>query len=317
MVFITDAIKGILEKSTLEELRQFVNIVDQSSSWFLLSDYCFEDTHKISDTLTFSLLLYHDKIDNIKEYIRAFQPKDIKKTTDASLGFIQYLNCPVIYHFSFILRKSDKFLSKCLTNKIMEEYIEKLTRDIDTWKNDNPETEEYYQSVKRRIRSFQESIKAKSFNWKLMRKIMINSCIASIILYEITELNKPISIIWISDRDGIVEKFDGISLDLAFSNFIYAYMNENNSGQSINLSFLPKIYFLTSKHGTIDDYEELVRIPDFIAGTVAELNGMDYEFRHKKYYSVFYDSIVNARNHSIIAIDDKKDDFYIRRIKYV
>jgi hypothetical protein len=316
MFFITYAIKEIIEKSTLEELKQFLKIVDKSTTWYLVSDYCFDDDNKISDTVTFSLILNHDKIENIKEYIKTFQPKDIKNSNDVKDGFLKYVLSPVVFNFSFVLKKSDNYFSNSLSNEIIENFIERLEYDIEKWIKDNPTTEDYFKKYKKRINLYKEGKKSKSFNWKLMRKILIISSIASVIFYEIIKINKPLGICWISDRDAMVEKFDGISLDLACSNYLYLFLGDSSNAPFVDLAFLPKVNFLTSKKDTIDDFEELVRIPDFLAGTIAELKGTDYNFRHKKYYPVFFEAIVNAKNHSIIAVDDNKDDFYTRRMKY-
>lgn len=317
MVFITEAIKGCIEKSTLSDFKEFLKIVDRSASWIFLSDFCFDDDHKKSNSMTFSVLLVHDKFENIKECIKKYQPKDIKKSSEASDGFLNYLNSPVIFHFSFIIRKNDNYFSKSLSNNNILIYMNEMQSAIKVFERDNPSTGDYFREVNKRISNFQESTKAKTFNWKLMRKIMITSCIVSIIFYELTLTNKPLSIKWLSDRDGIVEKFDSISLDIAFLNYIMLLTEDHKGKDYLDLSFIPQIGFLTSKANTIDDYEELVRIPDFIAGTIAELDGTSYSFKHNKYGDVFYNSIVNSRNHSIIAIDDIINDFYIRRIKYV
>lgn len=312
MTVLDKAIQDILEKSTLNELQEYLKVVDRSASWLLVSDYCFEDANKNSDTVTFSLILYHDKIENIKKYLAAFQPKDIKKSNQIGKGFLDYIISPVVYHFSFILNKDDNFFKNSLTKENIKTYFNLVLTLINKISKENPATAGYFEEFKKRINIFSEEMKAKSFNWKLTRKIMIISSLVSVIFFELTKLNKPISITWISDRDGIVEKFDGISLDISYIKYL-SFILEN---EQIDLSFLPKIRFLTSKKDTIDDYEELVRIPDFIAGTVAELKGNDFNFRHEKYYPVFFTAIVNSKNHSIIAMDDKKNDFYIRRMAY-
>jgi len=317
MTFITNAIKEALEKSTLNDFSKFLRIVDKSACWYLLSDYCFDDVKKISDSISFSVLLSHDRIDNIKEYIRSFQPKDIKSTNEPTDGFIKYLNSPVIFHFSFIFRKQDNYLLNCLDSKTISLYIDDLEKDIAVWIRDDPSASEYYVDVLKRIRLLRNEMMAKSFSWKLLRKIFITSCLSSLLIFELASINKPISISWISDRDGIVEKYQGIALDIAFCNCHYLFSEDQKDKEYFDLGLLPKVYFLTSKKNTIDDYEELVRIPDYIAGTVAELKGNDYEFTHGKYIPLFYEAIVNSENHSIIAIDNPNDDFYIRRIKYV
>jgi len=317
MVLIAETIKECIEKTTLLDFKDFLKVVDRSASWFLLSDFCFDDDKKQSNVLTFSVLLCHDKTENIKSYIRQFQPKDIKKSSEARDGFLRYLNSPVIFHFSFIIQKKDNYFSRSLNNDSINLYMNGLQSWIKVLEKDNLSTGIYLNEVSKRIKEFRESTKAKAFNWKLMRKILITSCIASIIFYELTRNNKPMSICWISDRDGIVEKYDSISLDIAFLNFLLLLANDCIGQQYLDLSFIPKIGFLTSKANSLDDYEELVRIPDFIAGTIAELDGTNYKFNHDKYEDIFYYSIVNSKNHSMIAMDDIENDFYIRRVKYV
>lgn len=315
MVHLAKAIRDTIEQSTIEELRKFVKIVGTSASWYLVSDYCFDDDTKVSDTVTFSLILNHDKLKNIKEQINAFQPCDIKSTSEVREEFLKYIASPVVYNFSFVLSKADKFLLKSLPNDQIENFIEHINSDIQNWISDNPEASEYINDFKKKINIFREQKKAKSFNWKLMRKIFIVSSIASVIIYEISNLNKAIAIKWVSDRDGIAEKFDSITIDLTFISYVYL-LSDFGSVPVIDLTFAPKLLFVTSKKGTEDDYDELVRIPDFIAGTVASIKNTNAEFNNFKYYPVYFGTVVNSYNHAIIAIDDKYNDFYIRRMLF-
>ena len=94
-------IKNCIDQSTQKDFVSWFKDFPAGASWYVISDYCFGDNTKSNDVVTFSVLLHHDTPDNIKEYIRAHAPKDIKKTRSPSEGFIQYLNAPVIFHFSF------------------------------------------------------------------------------------------------------------------------------------------------------------------------------------------------------------------------
>jgi hypothetical protein len=315
MVHIAKAIKETIEKTTLDELKDFVKIVDKSAAWYIVSDYCFDDETKVSDTVTFSLILNHDKLANLKEGIHALQPCDIKSTSEVREGFLKYIVSPVIYNFTFVLNKADKFLSNSLPNNEIEHFIEHINDDIQNWAIDNPIASKYIKEFKKRITLFREQKRSKAFSWKLMRKIFIISSIASVIIYEISKLDKPLAIKWVSDRDGIVEKFDSIAIDLAFACYVYL-LADFGAISVVDLTFMPNILFVTSKNGIEDNYDELVRIPDFIAGTMASVNKTDYDFNHSKYYPIFYGTIVNAKNHSVIAIDDKNQDIYTRRMKY-
>lgn len=315
MVHIAKAVKDTLEKSTLSELRDFVKIVDKSAIWYLVSDYCFDDKDKVSDTVTFSLIINHDKLTNIKEYIKTFQPCDIKSTSEVRAEFLKYVVSPVVYNFTFVLDKADKFLANSFPNDEVIHFMEFVDDNIQHWTLDNPLASKYIQDFKKRISIFREEKKAKTFNWKLMRKILIISSIASVIMYEVEKLNNAIAIKWVSDRDGIAERFDSIAFDLAFISYVLL-LSDFGSVPVVDLSSMPKLLFVTSKKGTDDDYDELVRIPDFIAGTVASIKDVNSEFKNIKYYPVYFGTIVNASNHTIIAIGDQNNDLYIRRMIY-
>lgn len=200
----------------------------------------------------------------------------------------------------------------------MESYLQGLLDMIPYWRMNSPGQEEYLDMMSKNVRILLQERQSKSFNWKLLRKIFLVASLAGVLVSELSIVLSATSVAWISDRDGIVEKYNNLALDLMFSNLLELHVpSVAEESTPVVMLDLPKLFFLTSKKDTVDDYEELVRLPDFLAGVVSELNGKDYNFRHGKYSKLFFDGIVDAPNHSIVAIDDIIGDFYIRRMKYV
>ena len=107
MLDICSVLKQTINQSTIKEFTSFISNYTHGATWHIISDYCFDDKNKENDAMTFSVLLNHDKIDNIKRTISELAPKDIKNTRTINEKFLNYINSRVFYHFTFLLRKED------------------------------------------------------------------------------------------------------------------------------------------------------------------------------------------------------------------
>ena len=123
MIEVATILKETINKSATEEFRRCVDNTPRGAAWYVVSDYCFDDNQKAADVATFSVLPSHDKIESIAEYIRTFAPKDLKASRFASHEFLQYVNLPIVFHFSFILRKQDDYLKGIMPLDRVREYL--------------------------------------------------------------------------------------------------------------------------------------------------------------------------------------------------
>lgn len=308
-----------LRKSSQVDAVEHLASIPFGANWFLFSDFCLEDDNKVSDTIVFSCFAYHAEIPVVNEFVKRVQPTDLKRTSTVNNEFLAYIGSPVFFHNSLILRKRDRFLRETLARGIMTQQLQDLCKLIDSWRENIAGHEVYFDNVGKKLAEILHKCNAKGFSWKLLRKIFIVSSMAAVLTQELSKVKGAPMVYWISDRDAIVEKFDGVVLDLMFV-FLCLLILENDHATQftpVRMLNVPKIYFNTSKKNTIDDFEGLIRVPDFIAGIVSELNGRDVDFRHTKYDKLFYDGLVDSPNHSIIAIDEEPGRLYIRRMKYV
>jgi len=307
-----------LRKSSQADAIKHLISIPFGANWFLVSDFCLEDDNKVSDAIVFSCFAYHAEIPAVKEFVKRIQPTDLKRTSTVNNEFLAYIGSPVFFHNSLLLRKRDRFLRETLSREIMAQQLQDLCKLIPSWKENSPGHEAYFDSVGKKLAEILHKCNAKGFSWKLLRKIFIVSSMAAVLTQELSKVKGAPMVFWISDRDAIVEKFDGVALDLMFAFLCLLSLDNDHAAQSTQVQMLnvPMVNFNTSKKNSIDDFEELIRVPDFIAGIVSELNGRDVDFRHTKYDKLFYDGLVDSPNHSIIAIDEEPGDLYIRRMKY-
>jgi hypothetical protein len=52
----------------------------------------------------------------------------------------------------------------------------------------------------------------------------------------------------------------------------------------------------------LNEYAELIRLPDYLAGTLADMSLPELEFSHDKFPPIFSQVFVNARNNAIIEV---------------
>lgn len=260
---IIDTFLDVLDKKESENFINFLSILPENSSWYLISDYCIDDAGKHNDVFSFSLLCNYDKYENIQELINSLAPKDLKKTRDVNSGFLQYLNSPYFYHFSLVIPRKEKLLAKLL-NKVP---LDKITEWMNNIYQNNKEVEishrEFCNEAQARIKLVQREIQRQGHNKKLIRQILLTSSLGASIMYLLQKYSSPKKIAWISDRDAIIDKFDGFVFDNMY--FWYEIAVRDKAFEKVNT----EIVFVEPEKIGATYFDELIRIPDYIAGALA------------------------------------------------
>lgn len=311
MFSIIEPIIEVFEKKESLSLKLFIETFSKNSSWYLISDYCINDQNKNNDVFTFSLLLNHDKFKNIRDYINHFAPKDLKKTKNIESGMISYINSPVIYHFSFILKREEELLKGILNREYITDTIEWMDQIIKSQEDDK---DGYFKSIIARIKLVKIELREKSFNEKLMRKILLTSLFGASIIYILKQYSDPSHIIYVSDRDSIIEKYDG---------FVYDSMLFWYKLVSINKPFAksdPKLIFVEPEKTGENHFDELIRIPDFIAGTIASIDIEDktnLDEMKDKHLDLFFGCFTNSKNQATLKIQYKNEIYSVYNFKWL
>ncbi|MFQ5674302.1 MAG: hypothetical protein ACE5G1_00270 [bacterium] len=315
MVGLLQPLKATMNGSTLNDFMAWFSQFPSDAAWYVISDYCFGDRTKQSDTVSFSILLNHDKIVNIKEYINAFSPKDIKSSRTVSPGFLKYINSPVIFNMTFLIDRSTKLLSAYSSAQKMKDFLPQFKNVVKMIQKNSSIDDDFFESTQKRLDLFESEFERKSPNLRLSRQIYLVSIFAGIIFYYLTKAKNPSYIQWISDRDAIVERHDGLIYDLSYFIFHMEYSNFLVGKDSSTKRMPEKPHFIfppPAKTGK-NQHDELVRIPDYLAGTLADYNVERNEFSKDKYYSVLEYSLINSPNHAIIHISGSDDGLSSRR----
>ncbi|PCM43872.1 hypothetical protein [Marinobacter sp. ANT_B65] len=307
-------IRKTLNKSALMELSNWFSEMPDNSAWYVISDYCFGDKTKQNDTVSFTILLHHDKIENIKEYINHFAPKDIKSTRTISEEFLQYINSPVAFTFTFVIDRKSNLLRDYASDENMLSFLAPF-RDVVNNIASNSTFDAYVDGVLKRSSLFEADFKKKNFNSKLARQIYLVSAFASLVFECLTITKKPEYIQWVSDRDALAERYDGFIYDLSYFLFLTGYSEYIPSIEdSPTILDKPKFIFPEPEKSGKNFFDELIRIPDYLAGTLADLDITANTFSKDKYNTILLGSMVNSKNHVVLNVSGSGNDLTCRRL---
>jgi hypothetical protein len=297
---IVDTFLGVLDKNESNYFKNFLSLLPDNSAWYLISDYCLADSDKFNDVFTFSLLCNYDKHENIKDLINSLASKDLKKTRDIDSGFLNYLNSPYVYHFSIVIPRKEKLLAKMFNKFPLYQMLDWMDKVYQNSKEAKILHEEFCDEAQVRIKKVQREIQRQSCNKKLIRQILLTSALGTSIMYLLQKYSSPQKIAWISDRDAIIDKFDGFVFDNMF--FWYQIAVSDNTFEKVNT----EIVFVEPEKVGVNYFDELIRIPDYVAGALAsyDIENMGNMLEIKdKYKLMFMDVFSEPMNQATLKLE--------------
>lgn len=263
--------------------------------WIIISDYAFGN--KPQDVVSFVLIPYIFNYENLIYKIKSIQPKDIKKSSHTSDEFIELLNSNLILSVSISLNKKMRlckdekgyFLSKLIA------YI----KMIESWIQNEPEKENKYREEIKSLDKLKCIISTKGVS-KQVRQIEIVSTLVTYLMIEITKLIPNVELIgWFSDRDAILD-YKEKELDMSvIQNFVqtayHVFCEELSYKQA-------KIVFAKPESSGTVWYDELIRLPDFIAGALADYDTLNNKLSHEKFIPLIEKVFTNEKCHLFFGL---------------
>jgi hypothetical protein len=312
---IIDGISEVLDKKEKKWFTDFLSTFDKKEvHWLLLSDYCIDDKAKKNDVITFSLLMYHDRLENITSYLKSVAPNDLKKVSDVTEGFLSYLNSSVIYHFSLIIPRKERMLKKMLTREIMTGVLRDFKEMIPNTITAHPHVADYYKGVLKRISGIENEMNKSNFNENLFRRMFLAGSFGATIIFFLKKNCNPKTVSWISDRDAIIQKFDGFAFDYMSFAYNMQPVKQLLSSNRFDLRFED----IPSTGENL--FDELTRIPDFLAGTLASVdmeNKEQYLELQRKHKNILAGAMTNSVNQANLTVSFADATFSVYNFKWV
>lgn len=183
----------------------------------MVSDYCIGDPGKKNDVVSFVIVASHDTLANICGYIAAAAPKDIKNTRTVPAGIVQYLGLPVTFSVSFVVSRESHLLHDYIALANMEDFLPDVEDFLRSVQANSSAPNAYFDDVAKRLRLFKRDIVAnRQFNAKLARQAFLVATFGAQVFKHLAVAKQPSQIRWISDRDALLDRHDGLVYDLAY-----------------------------------------------------------------------------------------------------
>lgn len=301
--------------TTRSRMKQWFERYPVGMPWTVVSDYCIDDKNKPNDVLSFVIIANHDTADNICKYIAGVAPKDLKNTNKVPLGLVQYLTCPqpVTFSISFVLQRHEALLRAYLKVEDMAEFVPDAIAYLESRLAlyQSAEDIEYHHAAIKRFKAFGRDLAHKNVNAKLARQMHLAAAAAATVFNMVNQATGAKWIRWISDRDALIERNDTVVYDLA--NIYYQRQAiefatpQQIAGLDAGMSLATLSFELPERTGK-HRFDELVRLPDYLAGTLADLRSDTMTFSLAKFDTVLNNVFVNSPNNWVVHLlsDDEK-----------
>lgn len=313
MIDVVLALQEALNKSAASKVHDWLGRLPRNAAWHLVSDYvfCNPDRH---DTASFVMLLHHDKLESILEYISIHAPADMKQSRYASEGLISYLNSPVVFSFTFVLDDGDDFLKTYASVPRMIEGLQDLSQAADTVFSSLKDKDPCFSQVKLRLGQFVRDLERKG-NAKLARQVLLVATFAAIVLDHLDKSADPTAVSWISDRDAILQRHDGVVWDIAALMFYLMKCQRSLPDAQGKLVLNgPRLVHVSPNESGKNYLDPLVRMPDYLAAAASDLNLQTFESSHSKFASIVSACFDDDANSVLCSVSWKDQGILARRL---
>ena len=266
---ILKTLDDVLLKSTLNDFKKYVEHNQPGRKFMIYSDYCIGDRHKVNDVVSFTIMPYDNFPDVEKRIIKSLAPKDLKKTNQIAPDFIEYLKDARLFHISFLLksRKGITHSDELDQHQVVSARLDGTIEMLQAWCINTPTNAQYFESIIKKLERVKREMSKRSANFRLFRDITLIPLLAGYLAYLLTKEAKAEIVGWFSDRDCIVEALDGVAE--CFFHLSHHSLCERNNLPSSSTKI---VYGIQRDETGGVWYDEQNRLPDYIAGTLADWN---------------------------------------------
>ncbi|MDA0107853.1 hypothetical protein OH456_06845 [Vibrio sp. La 4.2.2] len=312
MEYVMGVLDDTFNKSSLGCFQDYVRANSRYKKFLIFSDYCLHDKNKPNDVVSFTIVPYDEYPEILKKKIRELAPRDIKKTRKVNPEFINYLNQNRFFHVSFILGSRGGLTKNCSMKEVdyINESIDVTKSMLNDWAINTPSNREYFDSIVKKLNYLKNEQNKKSPNRKLLRDVLLVPMLASYLAYLLTKEAQASIIGWFSDRDKIIESYNEIAYDFFHINH-HSFCEKAgiNSSDSQIVVGQP-----TCSEGGMW-YDAQNRLPDHIAGTIADWSLPDNKSSKQKFISLIENLLADNNNCILIKLDLKVGSFSCSRLE--
>jgi len=297
------------------ETENFSDFLEQHSKhpyWMIFSDYSFCPRPPKKPVITATIIPFSD-YSWIQTYCNLSKSKtnlDIKKTyiNEKHISFIKFIESLPAFHISLIV---DENLNYYENEKIDEKeyfkgYFEGVKIHYSNFINyaiAQPNSNMNIGGINKVLKLLNGKPKIKIFK----QSQIISSLISSISKMIIDSTQFEPKILWCSDKDDILNYAQNLIDHPFVFDMIRTDLYRLKPQKRYHIEFLKK---------TTNSFDELVRIPDYIVGTISDLNLEEVTVTNRKFLPVLYSFLTNSNKNLVISVKNNSNKIELMKYEF-
>jgi hypothetical protein len=303
-VDVSGAVTQALRTGIEPRFREFVRIAP-ARKWIIAADFALSDPTRYQDVFAFTVFRLQDSFDELLEDVRRVATSDLKKIRRVSESMLAYLRSDDRFHFCFLTDKRRSSVGSAANRKAALDVLKSgIDATIDRLANASSPAGLH---TLERLKELRAEVGAKSFRVDRLNNVQLASVFAAVVTFLLLSSCAEADVVWMPDRGEVAD----YSLDLAgalWQAHVGWLCQESGVCFPDILSVADATGGPSKKAGWFD---ELVRIPDYLAGPLSKLDiknkriaqPADGNASSDKHFQIIEEVIAPAQNMSIILID--------------
>ena len=262
-----DLLKMLLstfQQSTSGMLKNFLEMHRSVRKWFVVSDFVIADPQAFRDAYVYTLFPYETPLEQLKAHLAKLAPRDLKKSKTVSHEFTNYLQSGAVFSFCFLTPKRYRVAGNI---ENVREALDKTVQMMQSWHDAGTQTQ-----VIQAFRVLRQRANANGFNAGLMSTMTIATSVAAFVALILAAESRAELVGWFPDRDKITHAYDRIASYMFSVNFS-AFCQQQGVDEG-HAKIIIGDAAASDIGGEDAWYDELIRVPDAVAGALAV---WDYE----------------------------------------
>ncbi|MDN4067629.1 hypothetical protein QYF50_06950 [Paenibacillus vini] len=162
-----------VKQSTLNDFRNFMSIHEGVTKWSIYSDYCIDDSSKLYNSATFTLIPYINAFDEVRATLKELAPKDLKKTKEVNQLFCEFIKSGYMFNLSILFKSGKEHVFHGIQKEAYFNSFDSLNDNLSEWIKNTPSMKDYYSKIIKKNNFMKQELARKTFNFKLLNNILL------------------------------------------------------------------------------------------------------------------------------------------------
>jgi hypothetical protein len=303
---LIDCLMSTFRQGAINEFKTFMGRHPDVTKWVIATDFVVKEPQATSDAYAYTLFPYNLDFLGLKSKIANLVPNDFKDVKNVPQKLCAFLHSAETFTFCLLTPKNYNAAGDIRTVRSSLDYTIKMMK---AW--EGPDARNHFIEAFEQLR---QRANANSFSPRFMSRMMIATVLAAFCAVILAQERNIEIVGWFPDRDNITTAYDRIA-DAMFAVNFSAFCQRFSVIEWRSIKTVVGL-----PEGDPDKpkqmwYDELVRIPDFVAGPLASWNYTDKLVPgRQKYVDILMGAVADNPYLVTLLFQDREEGVGVSRL---